>query len=407
MEKVKEAALSFAEVTGVPVTCFSPKGLIQWETLRDCKLCSHFEAYKNIGSECRGSLHSSAKTAAQLGRPYIFLCKAGLANIAFSLIINGKVTGCLIAGPLLMGELKESVFSNIISVNQLDKDSYPKILMLLKNLKRFEPGDVSQLASLFENSVLGAVTPNEDYLKVKKQYHEIQKITASLKNLKKAGSLAAYPHEIEAQLIKSVRTGDIAESRTMFQSYFKEVSLFEGGDLPSIRTTMLNVCSVLLRLFVEKTGSDRNAAGLYYANLDAVGEAESLSKLSAIAYDFIGRMAYAFGRSTYSGNSQIIRKAVSYIMEKCTDKISLKKIAESLHTSPSYLSMLFKQEMGLTITDYLNQARIERSCELLSKSTLSLLEISLQSGFEDQSYFSKVFKRINGITPKEYRKMSS
>jgi YesN/AraC family two-component response regulator len=65
--------------------------------------------------------------------------------------------------------------------------------------------------------------------------------------------------------------------------------------------------------------------------------------------------------------------------------------------------MLFKQEMGVTFTDYLNQVRINRSCELLTNTSLSLIDVSLQAGFDDQSYFSKVFKKIKGVTPKSYR----
>jgi YesN/AraC family two-component response regulator len=65
--------------------------------------------------------------------------------------------------------------------------------------------------------------------------------------------------------------------------------------------------------------------------------------------------------------------------------------------------MLFKQEMGVTFTDYLNQVRINKSCELLTNTSLNLIDVSLQAGFDDQSYFSKVFKKLKGITPKSYR----
>jgi YesN/AraC family two-component response regulator len=61
--------------------------------------------------------------------------------------------------------------------------------------------------------------------------------------------------------------------------------------------------------------------------------------------------------------------------------------------------------MGVTFTDYLNNVRIKVSKDLLISTNLSLLDISLYSGFEDQSYFTKVFKKIESCTPKEYRKM--
>jgi YesN/AraC family two-component response regulator len=85
-------------------------------------------------------------------------------------------------------------------------------------------------------------------------------------------------------------------------------------------------------------------------------------------------------------------------------KLSLKSLAISLHINPSYLSMHFKREMGINFTDYLNDVRIKRSKDLLITTNLSLLDISLQTGFEEQSYFTKVFKKLAGITPNQYRK---
>lgn len=406
MERIKESASSFAEVVKIPVTCYDAKGAVLWECCAGEKLCNHFDAYGEPGSACFNNLLSSAKMAAQLGGPYVFLCRAGLANIAFSLIINRKVAGCLIAGPFLMGELKESIFSNVVSLNRLGFDSYSKAVILLNNLKAFEPKEVSGLATLFESCALGAITPNEDYLKINKHYHEMQKIAENLQRYKKAKKVASYPHDIEARLLQSVRSGDVHDSQEVFRVFFREVSAIESGDLTSTRTKILNLCSVLLRLAAEKTGLSREETERYYSQMDAVGEAENIPELSAQASDFVGQAARAFHRSAYSGSSQIIARAVSYVQESYKDRISLKNIAGSLHTSPSYLSMLFKQEMGVTITDYLNQIRIEKSRELLSESSMSLLDVSVQSGFEDQSYFSKVFKKMNGVTPKEYRKAS-
>ena len=66
--------------------------------------------------------------------------------------------------------------------------------------------------------------------------------------------------------------------------------------------------------------------------------------------------------------------------------------------------MLFKKNLGMTFTEHLNQTRVGKSCSLLTSTTLSLSEIASRCGFEDQSYFSKVFKKQMGVSPKEYRK---
>lgn len=72
--------------------------------------------------------------------------------------------------------------------------------------------------------------------------------------------------------------------------------------------------------------------------------------------------------------------------------------------SKAYLSKLFNQEVGVNFTTYLNDKRIQKSLEYLEDKDMNLADIALQVGFEDQSYFTKVFKKLLGETPKEYRK---
>ena len=81
----------------------------------------------------------------------------------------------------------------------------------------------------------------------------------------------------------------------------------------------------------------------------------------------------------------------------------LEEIAASTYLSKTYLSSLFKKETRYSISEYINIVRIERSKSLLMEENLSIIEIANLCGFEDQSYFTKVFKNIVGITPKKFR----
>ena len=71
--------------------------------------------------------------------------------------------------------------------------------------------------------------------------------------------------------------------------------------------------------------------------------------------------------------------------------------------SRSYLSKLFKDETGYSLFSYINHVRIEKSKELLLNDTISLVDVAGLCGFEDQSYFTKVFKKETGISPKRFR----
>ncbi len=101
----------------------------------------------------------------------------------------------------------------------------------------------------------------------------------------------------------------------------------------------------------------------------------------------------------------VVHQIKQYIMENSSKDISLEMIAERVNLSPYYISKLFKEQLGLNYIDYLTECRIERAKSLMCDSELSLKEITFEIGYNDPNYFSRVFRRVYGITPTEYRKM--
>ncbi|MEL7656181.1 MAG: AraC family transcriptional regulator [Bacillota bacterium] len=406
-EKMEEAIQAFCGITDVPVTFFNIKGEIEWECHKQNKFCNFFDVYQDPNSVCMKNLVSSSKLAAQLGEPYVFVCKAGLVKIAVSLIINGQVLGSFMAGPIIMGGLKESVITNVFSLNNIHFDSYPKIILFLRGMKVFKPKEVSYLSALLGNCILAAITPNADYSRINSQYKEQRRIGENLQKYKKENKTMPYPYELESKLIENVKDGDSKSSLETFKKLLGEISLIEVGDLSSIKTKVLSICTILSRIATERTSLSQEQAESYFYDMNVLNQAVSFQELSILASNLIESITQTVSENAYSGNSQIIKLAIQNINENYKNKISLKTVADHLHTNPSYLSTLFKQEMGTTFTDYLNQVRINRSCELLADSKLSLIDISIQSGFDDQSYFTKVFRKIKGTTPKDYRKSCS
>ena len=101
--------------------------------------------------------------------------------------------------------------------------------------------------------------------------------------------------------------------------------------------------------------------------------------------------------------SRPISDTIFYIEKNLYQNISLTDICENLHFNPSYLSRLFKKEMNLTISEFILMEKIEEAKRLLILSDHSILEISILLHFTDQSYFTKSFKKVTGVTPKVYR----
>lgn len=91
-------------------------------------------------------------------------------------------------------------------------------------------------------------------------------------------------------------------------------------------------------------------------------------------------------------------------MLKSWNDLSLKCLAEEYSVNPSYLSALFKKEMGMTITAFINEQRMKQAVLYLNSTSLRIQTIATEVGFTDLNYFSKVFKKYTGITPSDYRK---
>ena len=121
--------------------------------------------------------------------------------------------------------------------------------------------------------------------------------------------------------------------------------------------------------------------------------------LSALLHRFID---YSFDFS-HIKHSDVVFKASEYVKDHYAEKISLEDAAAYVALSKSYLSRIFKEETGESFSAYINKVRIDKAKLMLLDNGTPLVEVASECGFEDQSYFTKVFKRLVGVSPKRYR----
>lgn len=98
-----------------------------------------------------------------------------------------------------------------------------------------------------------------------------------------------------------------------------------------------------------------------------------------------------------------INKAIDYIHNNLDKDLTLDEVANNVYVSSTYLSHLFSKCIKMTFSQYIIHARIRKAKDLLSNTNLSIMDIALECGFNSQSYFANVFKKLEGLTPKEYR----
>lgn len=102
----------------------------------------------------------------------------------------------------------------------------------------------------------------------------------------------------------------------------------------------------------------------------------------------------------------IADRVLEYINSNYGSIAGLEEIAAQVHVSKQYMCTLFKKEINVTVSEYLNSVRINNACELLRENKSSITETAMLCGYNSPMYFSKSFKKIVGMTPNEYRSHS-
>ena len=115
---------------------------------------------------------------------------------------------------------------------------------------------------------------------------------------------------------------------------------------------------------------------------------------------------YPCGRT--AGGDEVgrrIAQTVGYMRESLNQTVQVPKLARLANISPSHFFAVFKKQTGFAPLDYFIRLRMQRACELLDATALSVKEVAGALGYDDPFYFSRVFKSVNGVAPTDYRRL--
>ncbi|MCD8498734.1 MAG: AraC family transcriptional regulator [Clostridiales bacterium] len=141
-------------------------------------------------------------------------------------------------------------------------------------------------------------------------------------------------------------------------------------------------------------------------NYTYLGKIYSFRNVDEIAFWLSGimnRFSEQVFNLSHVKHADVIYRAVDYVRKNYTRKVTLEETAALVCLSPAYFSRIFKDEMKVNFNIYVNQLRVEAAKKLLLNDSVPLVDIASQAGFDGQSYFSKVFKKMTGVTPGKFR----
>jgi YSIRK-targeted surface antigen transcriptional regulator len=339
---------------------------------------------------------------------YPFPIFKSTTNLENYFLIQIPLHGSILAGPVLYSKLPEGSIDGLIHdlhirVNKVEMIQYYQALPVLNNLKfinmsmvfhymlfqqQLDLVELLQKNKLLENVKIEIEQPDveiaerrqntkvhHDPMAEKKIFDCIREgntadVVNTLKSLGETGEAGILSKKSHLRSQKNIAIAGITLATR---------AALDGGLFPEIAYTL---------------------SDLYIQNLEEVNDSKGVDQLVEHAFlEFTQRVEQS-KRDQYSTP---IYACQNYIFTHLYEDITLNQLAKMAAMNPSYLSALFKKEVGVSISGYIQRAKVNEAKSLMTYTAHSLTEISSLLNFHDQSYFTKVFKKFAGVTPKQYK----
>lgn len=213
-------------------------------------------------------------------------------------------------------------------------------------------------------------------------------------------------HEFEKNLLYAISHGQV--DLLSDPKYFEQtvsVGKLANNNMRQMKNQEICLAVLASRAAIDGGLNVEQSYTLCNIYIQKIEECDDFSELSNISRQII--IDYASRVHTLlvgEDHSPIIARAIQFIARNINQRIYIEDIAEQLNVNRSYLSIRFKKETGMTLTDYIIQQKIFEAQRLIQNTDRSLLQISNYLDFSSQSYFQTQFKKYTGMTPAQYKK---
>jgi AraC-like DNA-binding protein len=207
----------------------------------------------------------------------------------------------------------------------------------------------------------------------------------------------------EPTLLAAIRRGDRGEARRIINHVL--VHIYSAGEERSdlLKGLLLELVVMISRAAVEAGAVQSEVLGLNFRFLTELAEISDDEDLAAWLRKMLEHVISTIEKQENFTPPLLIGKALDFMRTNLHRDISRDETARHAGISPSHFSRLLKERTGRSFTELLRQCRVDLACDLLRTTDQSLAEIADACGFCDQSYFTRVFQDVKGVTPKPFR----
>jgi len=210
-------------------------------------------------------------------------------------------------------------------------------------------------------------------------------------------------YERESEILKAIENGDTDGLQILSNLSYEQVNIPSRNKYDPLRdaknlTITLNSVSTRAAIRGGLNVHLAHSISTKYA-IEIEGQ-KTVEDVFHLTGKLVREYAQAVRDYSLSKYTPLVKEALIIIRKNITQQISLNEISETLNTSKEHLSRVFKKEIGKNITDYINELKIKESLILIKSKKYSISQIAYMFGFSSSSYYSTVFKKVMGVSPK-------
>ena len=405
-EQLLDMLHTFHHCVKLPVQLLDEDGNILCAAGDTPSYCSLFQKKALMQDGCTKVHADASKRAVSLGEPYLFACHANLNHIIFPLMNQKILFGSILAGPFLMEEPDSTLIEEVARHYTFTPSELLELYDESKELQVITPASVTALSKLLYYLFAGLIPESKQQLVINQtKLSQQSRINETIQRYKDAGVYSSqhYPYDKEKELILKIKTGNIPEAKALLNDLLGYVFFTHGSNLEFTKARALELCALLSRAAAESSSASESILKVNNDLLSTIPGITDLDELCFRLQESIDAFNDCMLSQVPTHNSEMIKQALQYIAQHYAEPLSLEQVAARVHLTPAYFSTLFKRSTGTSFKEHLNMVRVEESKRLLSHTEYSLLDIAVATGFDNQSYYTKVFKKYTGLTPGQFR----
>ncbi len=372
----------------------------------DCHpyFCRLVRSSRTGAARCRQDRLRSLNLAIETGQPYISICHAGIVLVCIP-IMDGQIPlGGLFFGKCLWDKPDELFFFDVFKRLRGLRLPCNRLTEGVEDLPVISARKIHEAAEFLYVLLYETASLDPRVIQWRRQRTLQQSsISQIIQESKTLDSDEPYPYQTERELIAKVKLGDRTGAKEILNSLLGKILFHNPGDMNLLKARMVELLSVLSRAAAQG-GVDINI--LLNKNLDYINNALNINTQEDLCA-WISRALDDFIESVYSCQDarkmSQLRPAIEYMDCNFDRPITLADIARAAHLSISRLAHLFREQMGITLIDYLTNVRINHAKRMLLTTDMNCTRICFEVGYNNQSYFTRTFKQVAGITPRQFR----